>query len=365
MWPFGRRARAVVWRAALVGLGLALGARSAQSADPVDTRALERLLGQHGLVREGNWFLTAEEHLVRQRLSELRALERAFLEAQAAEVRAHAEIDQLAEQFSTAQHEQAELERRLADAALGSKEYNQVVRELNLRTAALNRLRPLFERPEGLWDNADLRSAVRRFSQADAELRAAVALIRTRAVDLDGAYRQLAENTEVATALAAAEGKYKLGPARDYGRELKRLARVDKLLVADRVPIYREDGQLRLGAVLNERTPAVFAYAPVDEGTIVPDELLAAAGVTIPDDAPTGTLQAGADRKIPVRKVTLPQLRLGDLVLTNVEVHAVPEEGHDLGARLGRLAVRDYAAELDPRAQRLKLVPEHAGDPPR
>lgn len=365
MWPIGRQSRAVLGWAALLGVGLAPDAVPALRAEPVDARALERLLSQHGLVREGSWFLTADENLVRQRLSELRALERAFLEAQTAEARAHAEIDKLAEQFATARREQVELERRLADTALGSKDYNQVVRELNLRTAALNRLRPLFERPDGLWDNADLRSAVRRFSQADTELRAAVALIRSRSTQLDLEYRHLAENTEVAAALAEAEGKYKLGPARDYSRELKRLGRVDKLLVADRMPVYREDGQFRLGAVLNERTPAVLIYAPVDEGTIIPDKLLAAAGVSVPDDAPTGTLQAGADRKIPVRKVILPQLRLGDRVLTNVEVHAVPEEGHDLGARLGRLAIRDYAAELDAQAQRLKLVPEHAGDPPR
>ncbi len=346
----------------LVGLTATRGDAAAQTTD---LKVLERLFADRGLERDGNWFLTAEETLLRSRLAQLRTLEKALQDATNEADRALVEVDGQRAQLEQAELEHQRLAAQLADRSLPVRQYNQVVRELNLRTETINRLRPIFAGKSGLWDHAPLRSALSRLSAAQTELWAALVFIRHGCTAIEIPYRALAEDTQVTNALAEWGGKYKLGPARSYERELKKLPRLEKIVFTPDLPSYREEGLQRVGAILQERLPVVVAIASSDEHTIVPEQLLRSAGIPIPDEARQVTVEAGNSRRLEGRVVTLPALRIGTVLLDPFEVIALGESGYDLGFRLGRRALAKWKVELDEPRQRLKLVPhDPASEPP-
>ncbi len=84
--------------------------------------------------------------------------------------------------------------------------------------------------------------------------------IRAQTPKLAEEYARLAKLPDVAAALKQL-GNEKLGPLKNYGLEVKRLAEYDKLVFTDWLPVYQQAGQTRFSAILGEQAPVTFTWS--------------------------------------------------------------------------------------------------------
>jgi hypothetical protein len=173
---------------------------------------------------------------------------------------------------------------------------------------------------------------------------------RTVAV-LDRDYRALAADSGVSAAVQRI-GNVRLGPAKDYLRNNRLIAAKDVFTAGQ--PVYRESGRWRIGALLNERTPATFNYVEQSRPTLITATLAQSLGLE-PDPTAAAEKQRIGDRELTVRRAKLPSLRLGKFVFRDVPVLLLPPEAEDLGSQLASGALTGCRVRLEPNRMSLEL----------
>jgi hypothetical protein len=157
-------------------------------------------------------------------------------------------------------------------------------------------------------------------------------------------YAELAGETDVAESLASLGGQ--LGPASGYEAERRRKEQVASVVFGDGVPVYRRSGQDRVSLIVADQTAATFSYTGDRGPTVVPASMLQSAGIEVADDAEQVELVAD-DRVLLARRVRIPRLRVGKIVVEGVDALALPPEAEDLGAKISGEAFGKYRAALD------------------
>jgi hypothetical protein len=137
-----------------------------------------------------------------------------------------------------------------------------------------------------------------------------------------------------------------LGTGRNYaGDAAERLARIDRATQSNVVPMYRDDDHPRVVAIVNDAMPVTFSLRYSNGPTHLPHSLVTSLGIDTLD-APKKTYVVG-NRKLACRVVQLASVRLGGLEMRSVEALALPPEGEDLGAKLGRDAYGSHYLDAD------------------
>ncbi|MGC4005385.1 MAG: hypothetical protein QM811_20605 [Pirellulales bacterium] len=154
--------------------------------------------------------------------------------------------------------------------------------------------------------------------------------------------KRIADRVPEGYALAAADtalsplfgAERKLGPAKRWNADLKKLADLERTVRSPTIPFYREGKHVRVGLLLNEEVPAVFAWESDAEATVIPGSLVATLGLT--DQLETAAQTMTIDGvKVEVRPLNLKNMRAGRSMKENLRVWALPPEYEYLGARLG------------------------------
>ncbi|MCO6457975.1 MAG: retropepsin-like domain-containing protein [Pirellulaceae bacterium] len=169
---------------------------------------------------------------------------------------------------------------------------------------------------------------------------------------LAGRYRELAADPQVQAALAKLGDEHRLGGEKDYG---KLVARYERVVLTDWLPLYWQSERLRFCALANDVTPLTFSWREDGGPTLLTASMVERMALTIPDDAPWVPQQVGT-RKLVTRRVVIPRLRLGRHELPDLEAYVLPPEGEDLGGMLGQLACGRLKAHLEPERLRIRWV---------
>ena len=206
--------------------------------------------------------------------------------------------------------------------------------------------------PQRLGETGATRRAAGEWAAARTALVMLLVGIRQHVGRLNQDYRPLRGDPQVAASLTALGTGHRLGPARDYDRELKSVAELERMLSGAALPFYRQGGRLRVSVLVNHRTPATMTLLESGGQTLIPSSLRQAAGIDIPADAPRVVYRAGR-RKLEARRVRIAYLLVGSAVLRDVEALVLPPEGEDLGAQLAPSALSGYKVKLD--APRLRI----------
>src|SRR6185436_17353394 len=197
----------------------------------------------------------------------------------------------------------------------------------------LTNLETTVSEPSRLSLRGEVRARLVAFSRDRSLLQLALLWIRAQTPKLAEEYARLAKLQDVAAALKQL-GNEKLGPLKNYGLEVKRLADYDKLVFTDWLPAYQQAGQTRFSAIANEQAPVTFTWSEESDGKLLlPASVLEPCGLTLPENSPRQTIKL-ADRTLTVRELAIPTLRLGRHVARNLAALVLPPEGEDLGARL-------------------------------
>jgi hypothetical protein len=315
-----------------------------------DDEAARAVLAEHGLVRLGRrTWVVAEERKLREQFERLPRLRETIVTA---ERDLEAAIAVNRERWTAAQPLVAAAKQSLAKLSPGDPQ--RAVLEDQI--ASLERGAT---RPAQLGGQSLIRQQVIELSSARNELLAAVASIRSVTAMLDATYAKLAERPEVIESLRQAGDEQRLGPARNYAADEPRLAEFESLAATKWVPMYLLAGQTRVAALVGEKTPVTFTWHDAsDQPLVLTHSAAEAAGIVPAASAPRETIAAAPGREVSAQKITIPQLRLGKLLVTNVTGYVLAPEHEDIGNRLGGMALSGHAVRLQPERLRMWIGAE-------
>ncbi len=310
----------------------------------------ERLLRQAGLRRwEGShvWLL-AEEFRLQAWLGELEPVHRRIVRLQS-ELTETATENQLLWQATRQQSEV--LRQKLAQAPTGDPKIPQWERQLRqLESQAVD--------PAKLPGRIPVRSSLIQLTDLRLRLALSVLTIRRLHRQIVSEYALLAEEPGILQALRERGENHRLGPLRKgYDARLKRLERHEGLVFSDWTPFYQQGDHTRFGGIVDERVPAVFTWQESSQETLIPATLVESAGLTWLEDAETVEIALESRRRLQTRRVVLPSLRFGGVVLHDVPALMLPPEGEDLGPRIGPAGLSGYRVELEPERLRVRFQP--------
>jgi hypothetical protein len=265
-------------------------------------------------------------------------------------------------------HQQRALEQRIQQNAQAWETNRQTIAALKAALTKTNTDAPERQRiqqqiqllesqavePDQLAGMSDVRARLIRFTNTRQTLALTLLTIQRAVPQMEADYRRLAADLEVQTALRSLGEDHRLGPLETYRAELRRLQEYEQLVLTPWLPIYVQSGRMRVGAILNERAPLTFSWNSDGGPTVLTETMLEAAGVELAADAPTVPLSRGQGRTLNARKMTVPTLRFGQVVLRDVPVHVLGSEGEDLGASIGPAAFAEY--DVQEERARLQLT---------
>lgn len=318
-------------------------------AEPPTRQAAQRILEEEHHLRRlpsSSVWVTREERELRAAWREVASHHEATLLLQQA----------LAEQIERNQRDFAAFRKveSTLQAALGTLKPEDKNRQpLEARLAAL---RKEVIAPEQLADQPAIRSRLLELVHHRHALWVAACAIRRQTPMVGETYARLAKNPQVARALSRLGENHRLGPARDYDQELKKLADYERDFLTDWVPLYLQAGRPRLAALANESTPVTFTWNSGSEPAVITAAMAEALGLRIAADGPTQQVTLAPQRTYRAREATIPSLRLGRARVENVKVLVLPPEGEDLGARIGPAALSGIGAVAQPERLRLWLA---------
>jgi predicted aspartyl protease len=122
--------------------------------------------------------------------------------------------------------------------------------------------------------------------------------------------------------------------------------------------LYQESGRLRVGAIVNETTPITVTWQTSHDPTVLTVSMAEAAGIADVSSGEAVPITLAQGRQFIARRVAVPSIRLGSLVLQNVPALILPPDGEDLGAQLGLEALGDHYARVELEKLRLLIDPK-------
>ena len=260
-------------------------------------------------------------------------------------------VQQNAQRWEANRQAVAALQSALAQTTTDAPERKQIRQQLKL-------LESQVVDPEQLAAVRDVRARLIRFINARQTLALKLLAIRRAVPEMEADYHRLAADLEVQAALRALGDGHRLGPLENYLAELRRLDEFERLVFTSWVPFYIQSDRMRIGAILNERTPITFSWDPDDGPTVLTESMLEAAGVELPPDAPAVALLLRPNRPVVGRQMTVPALRFGSLVLRDLPVYVLGPDGEDLGAMIGPGAFTGYDVHVEPARLQITFLPQ-------
>jgi len=200
-----------------------------------------------------------------------------------------------------------------------------------------------------------VRTRVTELSRLRNKLSLSIIAVRRLKPQMDADYERLAKDEDVTAALSRLGGLHHLGPmSGGHATQIRRLDEYEQVAFTAWSPLYIQSGRIRVGAILNERTPVNFTWQTSAEPTVLTAGIVEAAGLTVPESAETVQMAFGRRRRVTVRGIVVPTIRFGGHVLRDVPAWVLPPEGEDLGARIGTEGLAGCQVSVEP--EKLRLV---------
>lgn len=326
-------------------------------AVPPPTASAE--LASRGLIREGTvWIVPAEAELRRQ-LAALPALEKNYLAAAERFTTQRARLERAQAQLAAARLEKNRLDKLRQSEGRNARRRQQLAQEAQQWAAVIAQLEVIAGRG-ALYEHPALQTAaIERLDAHDALLLCVLA-VRRAAAELPDLYAPLRGEAALAALLDAQGPNHRLGPVRDYRRDLQTLQRPAALVFGEELPAVYHGQHWLTSAVFAERFPVAMQIGEEPGIGWLTHNAAQAAGIAVPADAPRQKLTLPGGRTLEVPLVRAATMRLGKWLLRDVELAVLPPAAEDVGSRLGRPLPGGLTDQLVPELCLWRLRPAGA-----
>ncbi|MDX1964913.1 MAG: hypothetical protein SFX18_17315 [Pirellulales bacterium] len=317
------------------------------------------ILAKYSLSKQGSaWILPAEAEIAKE-YANFGALEKKYTEIAKKFNQFVAQSIEARKVFDQALDELKKIEPLLEAPTTPPNQKAQLTAQYNQRVLLIKQAEPLLVILDGQDENPTYKELSTAYCAAKNALTASFAVLKEGLPQLDEKYAELKSNEEVLAALKAAGGK--LGPAKSYKLDKRKLALYDTELLGHTHTLLRDRQRVVVMSLVNEKGPLLVHFNPDQEFSLFQQSDLAEAGITPEADAATVTLTAG-DKKFECKQIKIPKLRLGKYVWENIEGLAMPAEAKDFGNMLGANAISEYRFDRDVKSYKVTIIKE--GDEP-
>ena len=331
----------------------ALLSKGTTQAETAQQEQQRRVLQRHGLSFERKAWILDEESLLRRDLERLDQLERQFYSA-------NEQFTVVTRAFLTSRQRKKEadearetLNGQLARpdiTPLAQQQIGQQIKRIN------NQIQPTVRALRGDLnidsDTSVLTQSIRTYIEGQNSLGLALLAIRRRLEFIEQRYESLSTNDQVQVALGSAGKQGRLGPLES--RYQGRLKRLEQAALGKHVAMFRHGGQYRIPAILDEAAPLTLGHTGSKGHLLLTNSVLQAAGIDVPNAAQGETFKHD-EHRYTIRAVTIPHLRFGRVVLTDVAAWALPPEAEHIGCRISDEALPGAGAALDEEQMRFSV----------
>ncbi|MFP6613676.1 MAG: hypothetical protein VB835_15295 [Pirellulales bacterium] len=317
------------------------------------------LLENRGLVQSGNRWSLAED-LVLARKSE--SLDRAVRQLQFARGRAAnlvAQNKQYGDELKRSKDRISKLtqqKQKLSGAK--NKELREKLQEqiasLQPRIAALEKA---VSAPHKLCERREAHEAITTVNAQQQRITLLLKEMPSQIFLMENKYNRLREDRQLMQAIGLLGPQARLASGANSGKYRQQLDRARRMITGDWIPVFRQNGHLRIAAIIERQTPATFTYHPGSGPAFLPASVVRKAGIKIPNNADEAVFRCADGRRLPVRVIKISYLQLGSSLLESVQIYALPPEGEDLGARITDESLGRFNAQLDLPNLRMKISP--------
>ena len=333
---------------------LANGPALAQVGSAKNREASQWLLSRE-LVPSGNVWITRREANLKRAADSLEALKRRHQQA----------IVKAGEALAVNEAIRAQL--AAAEAAKRAKtgQPEPIKREPSLsaqpQTTALaatppTKLNSQLPDVTGLGEQTPLQQAMIELASARTAVQLTVLAIKRDAPEIESDYLALQTDSRLQAAIKQVNSNARLGPARNYQRELARVDAIGAGAFRQEIPGYLESGQFRVSGILNESQPVTFNFHTKDGPLLLAASVVQRLGLADKDitESPREIVVAG--RRVMARPVKLASLRLGLVVVNDVPALVLPPEAEDLGSQISPAALPGYQTNFQLRRMAVAIA---------
>lgn len=321
----------------------------AQSPRPEDT-----LAARHGLQRlpaSNIWVLPVETELrsywhdLPQHRDAIGAIEQAL----------HERIERNAREWNQAERSEKTLRATLSGLARNDRQRPQIEQQLTT-------LRLGISPPDQLADVEDVRSQLQELIARRHAIWLAAQAIRQKTAQLQDSYLPLQSDEQVSAIVRKAGVNHRLGPAKNYRDDLKKLPEFERLALTSWVPLTIVGQRQRVCLLANETTPITFTWTSSPEPTLITAAMAEAIGIQ-PRPGADEQMVGIAKQTWKAKPATLPYLRFGKYELRDIDVLILPPDAESIGARIGPAAFEGYHVQPQPHRLRMDINPLNETSP--
>jgi aspartyl protease family protein len=309
-----------------------------------------------GIVVTSGGIALAEEADFRQGLLELRKLRKDVTTAQQKQSRGEQAVARHEADIGALRHQIFLLNQQLANLpANQGRVRNRLVAQHNARVAQLNAV--LARKPAVMRAMESVRSAANQIR----ERYVGQALqLRQQADQIQNRYRQLANDPQVAAAIAELESisgnEYPLSPSRSHARYLHELELVEETILSEKIPLRKRGNSFLATVVLNGKHTHEMI---VDSGASMislPFAIAAQAGIEPTSQDRDIKLVMADGREVAGKMVTLDSVRVGPFQAWNVDAAVLEPSATSAEPLLGMSFLGQFKFELDAQSSTLSIV---------
>ncbi|MGY8769797.1 MAG: hypothetical protein ACKVH8_15365 [Pirellulales bacterium] len=146
---------------------------------------------------------------------------------------------------------------------------------------------------------------------------------------------------------------HKIGPTISFERRKKLLERYQEIAFAHQVPIYRQNGKIRFGVIINKISPVMISWSSQGDIPLIPSSMAQACGVNL-RGLPIQQIMLPDGKQVSAKRATLDHIQLGAVFAEKVPVAILPPEFENLGAIITLKAFRHPSYEFQHEKLQLK-----------
>ncbi len=321
-----------------------------------DGKSAKSLLRDLGLRKAGRYYILSGEKELANGLRSLTPLRKNLADAVSAKKKFEQRIKNAKNERLKLLAYQSQLGEQLGKVD-DVEDHNEIIAKLNSISIKIRVL------SEQIYDAERLDTYNEAIAQARTDYTRRIAELQKLQKQVIDDYQVLTANQDVISALSElSEGEkapYKLGPRSIFEKTSDNLARYNKVIKREVIPLRNRVDTFMVDTVLNGEHAVAMILDTGASTVFLSTRIAKEAGLNPSENDPIYRVTVADGRVVEARRMQLDSLSVGSFTIFNVECVVFPEEEKNITPLLGGTFLKNFTYMIDPALEQLTLIKEN------